>query len=274
MSLSIDPFSKEEIPDTLYKYRNFYLDIGRNKSHFDNLLNGDFYFSSPRNFNDPFDCSIPVNYREFVDNPSAIKEYIKMGMIKYPEYFQHEGFSDLVAKVLAANTLTNLEFIDNHTFEMQEELKNDIGIFSATIKNDNILMWSHYANAHTGFCFGFDTQKLMTALTLESIGKVTYSENYPLVSPLDEGLNQLRQQLLYKALDWQYENEYRIILMHKADKVVKFPLTCINEIYLGLCISEENKAALLNVRGSHFPHVKFYQMKKSVNEFRLVPAEI
>lgn len=270
----IDPFSQEEIPEILFKYRNFTLDNNRNKSHFDDLINGEFFFSSPRNFNDPFDCDIPINYQEFTDNPKSIERYVKMGMEKFPEYFKDARFPNVVKEVLAANTLTNIEFINKHTADMQEDLKNAVGIYSTSAKNDSLLMWSHYSNSHTGFCFGIDTNQLMENLTVESIGKVKYATQYPLISPLDEGLDQLRKQLLYKSDGWNYEKEYRILLMHRANKSVRITLNCINSIYLGLNISIENTERFLSLRSSIFTKTKFYQMQKSPKEFRIISKEI
>lgn len=269
-----DKFSGTSYPAVLYKYRNFQVDSRRNKSHLDDLLNGEVYFPNPEMFNDPFDCDIPVDYREFIENPQSIEKLIEQGRSTFPDLFQNETFTMTVYRVLNAGTLTNLEFIEFLTLGMQKDLKKNFGIFSATAKHDNPLMWSHYSNSHSGFCYGIDSVTFANILKVDSIGKVNYSNKYPVVSPVEAGLKQLKIQLLSKAYDWRYEKEYRIILANKANFALKIPLTCINSIFLGLKISESDKKKILSYRSSHFSHAKFYTMNKSKNEFKLIANEI
>lgn len=269
-----DPFSKTNHPAILYKYRNFHIDPKRNKSHLTDLINGELFFSNPEIFNDPFDCEIPINYKEFIDNPKSLDKFIADGRTKFPDLFKNESFTTIMQRVRDANTLTNPAFVKNHTQQMQKDLKNSFGIFSATSKNDNLLMWSHYSSSHSGFCYGFDTKQIVDNLNVNSIGKVKYSNKYPIISPLDDGLEQLRLQLLYKAHDWKYEKEYRILLLNKSNSVFKMPLNYIKSIFLGLNISPADKENILSYRTSHFSHAKFYEMTKSENEFKLIPNEI
>lgn len=269
-----DPFSNSRHPRILYKYRNFHIDPLRQKSHLDDLINSELFFPSPHNFNDPFDCDIPINYSEFVDNPQAIEKFVEIVKSFSPELFENKKFSEIVKNVLSSNTLTNRDFIQAHTTEMRDQLKSDFGIFSASAKFDNSLMWSHYSRSHSGFCFGLDTKQIIANHTINGISRVKYSKKYPLVSPLAHGLEQLRLQLLHKSTDWQYEKEFRILLLKKPNSIMKISPDYITAIYLGLNISKEDKEKLLSYRTSHFPHVKFYDMVKAENEFKLTPKEI
>jgi len=51
------------------------------------------------------------------------------------------------------------------------------GIVSLSAVPDNKLMWSHYASAHTGFCVGLDSQKIMDVPA--PLEMVEYVDDYP-----------------------------------------------------------------------------------------------
>ena len=57
-------------PPIVYKYRNW-TDI----NHQNMLRRNELYLSSPKDFNDPFDCRIPENFY-LLDTPEKIQEYI------------------------------------------------------------------------------------------------------------------------------------------------------------------------------------------------------
>src|ERR1700754_1158337 len=59
-----------DFPPIVYKYRTW-TDINHQRM----LRNNELYLSSPADFNDPFDCRIPVNYL-LLDTRKKIEEYI------------------------------------------------------------------------------------------------------------------------------------------------------------------------------------------------------
>lgn len=70
--------------------------------------------------------------------------------------------------------------------KLNAQIKNSVqntGVICFSSSKNNILLWSHYANGHTGFAVGFDTQKLTKAvgeLKLESfIKEIFYTDTYP-----------------------------------------------------------------------------------------------
>lgn len=71
------------------------------------------------------------------------------------------------------------------------------GILSFTTHYDNLLMWSHYGNSHTGVVVKFSIQKEEE----NNFKKVQY------VQATSE-LN-LHERILVKSYHWNYENEYR-----------------------------------------------------------------
>jgi hypothetical protein len=262
--------SNKNIPKLLYKYRNFEKSFFRDETHLDDLKNGTIYFSTPLSLNDPFDCQIPINYMEFIDNPEAAREYIAKGMKNFKEL--HDPKINFNAEASFQN-LTNAGFIDKLIVDEMAELNERFGVFCLSKTHTNMLMWSHYANSHSGFCFGINTKKLK-AEDFYTSEKIIYHKKYPLISPNAEHIDALREQLLHKSTDWSYEKEYRLIGIDCPDRAYQIPFKSIEQIILGINVSPENEERILELKGSILKHVRFYKMKKSKTEFKIIPGLI
>jgi hypothetical protein len=57
--------------NVLYKYRNW-----TDENHKKMLKENELFFASPRSFNDPFDCKIPVNF-SILNTNEKIDLYVK-----------------------------------------------------------------------------------------------------------------------------------------------------------------------------------------------------
>ena len=75
------------VPTKLYKYESF------NTQSLSNLKNSSVYFSLPTQFNDPFDCALPISLDLSLDSiESFTTEFIKRGNL--PELtFDYKNFS-------------------------------------------------------------------------------------------------------------------------------------------------------------------------------------
>ena len=164
------------------------------------LINKKIWAAKPESFNDPFDCDI-----KFI--PDINSE-------AFNKYLNRTGRS------------TGNRQSDYDTFlrGLQEFIEKDIknfGVFSMSQINDNILMWSHYANQHKGFCIGFfrKTDNLLGDIT--KTRPVVYDCDYPEADPLDENGNYDHscsiKMLFTKAKNWEYEKEWRLFY-DKGDK--------------------------------------------------------
>jgi len=79
-------------PEIVYKYRDW-------KNHFHKrlLLNNEIYLSSPKDFNDPFDCRITENYNLFT--PEEEEKYINELLISgFPRQKQKDSILILLLK--------------------------------------------------------------------------------------------------------------------------------------------------------------------------------
>lgn len=133
--------------DIVYKYRKI------NKNFWKLLKHQQLYFANPSEFNDPFDCRLRLNWK---CDPEEINKWLRKYVGNRAEelinYFKQNEYDP---KVIS---------------EFQEPLLEQMGktfILSLSEINDNILMWSHYANYHKGVCLGFKTKKLNNMVGIE-----------------------------------------------------------------------------------------------------------
>ncbi len=115
------------------------------------------------------------------------------------------------------------------------------------VEDLSILMWSHYADSHKGFCIEYEFDREMFNKHLRGnkdkvvfIVKITYS------SSIDMKNNPSMQRALLEKSDFgEYENEMRLVLFDPNDKCNEFPsMPCTNAIkaiYLGTRCSDINR---------------------------------
>lgn len=105
---------------------------------------------------------------------------------------------------------------------------------SESIKN--VLMWSHYADSHKGFCIEYKDEAILALQRIKSnetlkVGEVQY--NAPCVV---EDINDRYdiEPAFHKASCWSYEREFRVVFSDKGLKSLGDNVaSVINAIYLG-----------------------------------------
>ena len=133
----------------LYKYRS----VTRNNAEWISRIftHLELYFSPVTQFNDPFDCKFSYN---FDASDAEKKRYLNARLIeRFPN--ADRNFRRAWIKTKGAALLGRPEEFAN-TMEMQNNaLLAEIGVCSLTRIPNDILMWSHYADCHRGFCIQF-----------------------------------------------------------------------------------------------------------------------
>lgn len=282
----------DDIPRHLYKY---YSDKEYN---FDAVENGYLYLSKAKDFNDPNDSMISI---DFDDSTSYlfdlfVNEYIKemkrqnfaqklidsterlmLNQDKRSEAIEmfkkndNKSFKDLLlneAKDRAIDINENISKIftdigdvfdksqknlEEHEDKIKEELinifeylrENEYYIGCLTNNSNSVLMWTHYSSIHKGFLVKLEVDKDY----IKNIYPVKYSNKKPLrgieelhKSTEENVLKFFKREFYTKAKDWQYEDEYRLII-NDIDSS-KFFGVKVREIIIGYNISEENKIRL------------------------------
>ena len=240
----------ENYPQTIYKYRDW-----NDKFHKKILTENQLFLASPNSFNDPIDCRISKNYslldtdEKMIEYSEIITEKLKYEILK--RGFKPEEEKLRILKELKTDLKSFQENDDENTFAIQDK---HIGVLSMSARYDSILMWSHYADYHKGFCVGFDEDKMRNAKLFGKGGPISYTTKFPQIDPRDERTIETSfLQTHRKAKDWEYEKEYRLTKLFFPneptlnDRKVSFPNDFIKEIILGLKISNEHKEEIVAI---------------------------
>ncbi len=105
--------------------------------------------------------------------------------------------------------------LDKKKKNEHREYERRLGVFCGSTKNDDILMWSHYSNSHTGFCVGLDFKRLDKFISdkfpngKSMMKEVIYDEKMPVLKSYneDEMAEYLISRMITKSIHWEYEKE-------------------------------------------------------------------
>jgi len=113
-----------------------------------------------------------------------------------------------------------------------------VGILSLSEENNNIKMWSYYADWHRGICMGFEFKNDCSFFSKAK--KVQYLPDYPTDSLLKEySDNVLLSAIVHKPIIWAHEKEWRIIEIDAGGEYRNFPKGKLKYIILGCMIKQE-----------------------------------
>ncbi|OLF76367.1 hypothetical protein AWH60_06135 [Pseudoalteromonas haloplanktis] len=213
-------------------------------------------------------ASYPLELRNLIPEKQLIektREFIK----------NNEGLIDSCFKNLGKET----------TRIFNEKSNELIGVFCLTEQKDNLLMWSHYADSHRGFCVKFDASDSFfdsrrgdkdEFYHLREVKYLAERPNKTLINMSGIDL------LLLKSDVWAYEKEWRFCgVLNDSDiqrklgasdiHLFKYPQRIVKEIILGVNATQEleNKFKLIISENSGLSHVKLSKAKISETEYSL-----
>lgn len=236
------------LPKTLYRYRSFDTTYWE-----DEIFKGKIYLAQATKLNDPMDCLIYFDGSLMPPNCEFINRYKKIYNCTY---------EDIIYKL---SDESNLRWIF-------ESFRSDVRTASFCENNQSLLMWSHYANVHNGFCIKYNTEKFKPIM-LGILYPIIYSSVKPDVfnELRDCTENTIVKALVNKAMEWEYEKEWRAV--NKADKQYEFfQLDAIEAIYLGARSKEEDKEKV--VKWAKGKSKKVFQMEVDLREYKLIARKI
>ncbi len=153
--------------------------------------------------------------------------------------------------------------------------------------NDSVLMWSHYANKHEGFCLEYDFSSLdindpEDQNIISWISPIKYSEKRPYITHTilsevlqkkelsSEILTSIMNTLLTKNVEWNYEKEWRIFkpLENSIDK--KYPY--VSKLFLGMNIGDKLKNNVIKV--AEKKKIPVYQMYMDTETYKMKSYQV
>jgi hypothetical protein len=225
------------------------------------LKNRELYFSDPKHFNDPADCRIGIY--------DALNAAVNLAEKE-----------DSTVK----NKLQKLGALDSLFRQIENDVKRS-AVFSLSKEENNVLMWSHYADSHQGFSIGFSLSSEFTKCNKKNaiIGteEVYYSKDNPFVSYFIEFAkcekppewkefwqSLISLGLVAKSCAWKYEDEVRII--RGMPGKVNYSPDELREVIFGLNLAPKKRQRIKNLlSGSQWNHVQMKEVIREHDGFKL-----
>ena len=226
---------QEKLPNFLHKYRT----IDSTKKM---LENNSMWFSSPKNFNDPFDCQIIPNTN---NTESEIRKFLRDNI---------NDLSDSEIDNLAKITFNQPSKWKNTIEKTFDSIINSTGICCFTENPKNLLMWSHYTDCHKGVCLKFNLLKDPSFFVYPL--PVNYQDKYPDYNHLGDRNDLIKDIILTKSSDWKYENEIRVMKLNKIG-LVPFKKECLEEIIFGYRTEQKDIDSIMELSKSRGFNIEF-----------------
>jgi len=191
----------------IYKYFNI------NKYLYDTIISSQLFFSSHKQFNDPYECRMIMN---------------KLNEDEFITYYKGIGFKDEHLKMYIDAFRKEPAALSERIFGAYQKMLDYWGICCFSKVKDNVLLWSHYADSHKGVCLGFDYE--LMAKSIMHYEDVDYT-NEPFYFDINEPQKSISKALITKSNDWSYEEEVRFVI--ERSKHTTFPLEALVEVNFG-----------------------------------------
>jgi hypothetical protein len=292
-------FKDRYLPDSIYKYRKV------NDYSIKNLKEDTVWLSDTSGFNDPYDCGVTANYMLLHNDLAYIKQLIDPDIsdIELDEIikaiFTNDDPIDFLAEKMVEYTLKDLPIdfkmeqksimlkemrsaMDNLAKRVSKMASENFKICSFSERRDSMLMWAHYADNHKGFCIEYDLKGISDISDPRRcfLFPVVYSENLFDATDLYYGGEDIKKNQLYllraaliKAIDWSYENEWRLVFLKVSDSTKTTEnMGKPKALYLGSEICPNDQESLVNIcidKG-----VPIYKMQHHHSKFLMQPVAL
>jgi hypothetical protein len=135
---------------------------------------------------------------------------------------------------------------------------------------DDILMWSHYADGHRGFCMEFNTAYPLFRKPI----RLPISITIPSVNLADNLLNlkvEATSVMATKSAYWSYEKEWRAYI-EQGNFAFQIDPACLTGIYFGCAMPNKHQEILvMMVIGSP---TKLYKMIRSETQYKVKSVQV
>jgi hypothetical protein len=227
-------------------------------------------FSVPPNLNDPFELNPPLKLFDSTESLLAAVEdqfgiSIQERLDLMPPSLRAFMTPDVQARIRAMARQMLPAVIDSGAPALQQRvndaLAKAIGILCLSERQDDLLMWAHYTNAHEGFVIEFDPSsdffngRLSDKDEFRHLRQVKYAEVRPQIV-----MNQVKDMSAYltKSSHWSYEREWRMMLAladatevkvfgEKQFHLFSYPANAIRSVTLGCRMSAIKREEILGV---------------------------
>ena len=205
------------------------------------LVDSTLFFAAPPTLNDPHDCQINIAaaITRALQNTSGKRQALLREILRL----------DIIAQI-------------------QHDMPN-MGVCCFSLKPNNSLMWSHYADSHKGVCLYYEIPTdFLAPNQILGWAPVIYRNN-PLtrwlVNEIDEDLEAavasleiMKRVLTMKSKAWSYEKEGR--LLRRSSGLLEIPRQFLKQVIFGLNTPDADKRLLIKIVSTCYENVQFFKM--------------
>ena len=203
------------------------------------------YFSSPLDFNDPYECMPAIQ--------------------KHDDRFNIDSLADKTSQ------RDYIEHLENEILGGRK-----IGIVCLSETDENTIMYAHYSQNHEGLCLGFevDIYDNRSARTDPFLAlQVIYDRTYPVLSGNQDSKEQFKKMFLCKHKNWRYEKEWRIVnflIDNEKDRLMEFQnYMPLKKVVLGIKTKPYVKRLIKALKIEMNMEFEIFKAKQEPNSFLL-----
>lgn len=249
--------------DVLFKY-------GFINKHSESLFStSTVWFSSPSSLNDPFECR---PWFTFNGTEIEIVEALAGNLQKNSSMTLNDATVQARSMFLSGQHC-NSETWQNLRADVTARVAEKIGLYCLAKENDNIVMWSHYARNHEGYCLEFEATR--STRVFGDSQKVIYTEEFPAVDFFNTpSSKQFDLIFLSKFIGWKYEAEHRIIDHQRGPGLHSYDPKLLRSVTFGMKMPDRDRQKIREWLKYRSHEVKFNQATIDHREFKIHIVEI
>lgn len=249
------------LPLRLYKYESF------TAQALENLKNHSVYFASPSRFNDPYDCAVSPSVKEPTDaEVERIRRYY-LAKTDLPDKVRAE-FKRLDVPGLRVLLLRKGQDVLD---DAVKDFLSRRGVTCFSERNDSLLMWGHYGGRFKGFCLEFRLEHppLTKARRVRYADEMPRVDLIPLLCADEEDSDEVLDLYCTKALDWQYEKEWRCI-HDKAGTLYTYAPEALTGVFMGPDAAYASFEIIALIVMNQNPGVQLWKGRRSKSDFSVI----
>lgn len=226
---------------SLYKYTKIC------ETTLENLSGNQLYFSSPEDFNDPYEFIY-----QFSVGDNCYEDFLKLIYEGEEKHFSNIG-------------MKKEEVLEHTRIYYFKGLRKKLGVHCLTKNANSDLMWAHYGDCHRGICIEYD----QCSHPFSMFQPVDYVDKIHTVIVKNAKHFEMNVEtefdnaLLIKSQWWSSEREYRYVMPVGAK--YEYPNECIKSITFGFFSSEEDRIKVIQAT-SHL-NTQYYEVTRSIREY-------
>lgn len=261
----------------LYKYKSF----GINSLRL--LCESEVYYSDPKDFNDPLDCSpsliydVDLNELENLCHRMIMNKSDKEKADKEIQNYRHLSTEHGDFRVDKEVKDYYIRMITDEIMGQLDLIMKSRGVLSLSSQWESPLMWSHYADEHKGICIEYDISRAVCEKPI----KVDYKGGRGIlisniVKWVFNNSGSAKKEIEYKyfytkASQWGYEKEWRYISETQGHRSIPFHTT---GIYFGMRCERSVISSIVKLMNGTKTNIKFFKTYASQDSFELLKREI